>query len=170
MCHQASARRITHTLSVTVYHPKASDEYNHSGGSLSGSVEEMEEPVHLRAETYQDVHHSGKQESEGHHLLAGNPVCKEAVDEPGNTVDDSVKGQEETELGLAYSKFGLECRHRNAEVLPDEIEQHVPYHQQDEGPPLPVVVFLLGCLIHFSLAFDNILIQDRYVEIRICRG
>ena len=148
VCHEAAAWREPHSLGVTVYEPKASDERNHSHSGLALAVHEVEEAVHLWTESYEYIHECGEEQSRCHHLLAADAVGDEAVDEPRQTVDDAVQGQEKAEFDLADPQLGLQSRHRDAEVLPDEIEEGVADHQDDEGSPLPIVVLFLDRLIH----------------------
>ena len=82
MGHKATAGRKSHSLGVTVYEPKASDERDHSHSGLALAVHKVEQAVHLRAESYEYIHERGEEKSRGHHLLAADAVGDEAVDEP----------------------------------------------------------------------------------------
>ena len=82
VCHKAAAWRKSHSLGVTVYEPKASDECDHSHRGLALAVHKVEQAVHLRAESYEYIHERGEEKSRGHHLLAADTVGDEAVDEP----------------------------------------------------------------------------------------
>ena len=82
MGHKATAGRKSHSLGVTVYEPKASDESDHPHSGLALTVHEVEQAVHLRAESYEYIHERGEEKSRGHHLLAADTVGDEAVDEP----------------------------------------------------------------------------------------
>ena len=55
MRHKASAWRITHSLRVSVYKPETSDEDHKTCSSFSLRIEEIEDSVHLRAETDEDI-------------------------------------------------------------------------------------------------------------------
>ena len=157
--HEAAAWRVSHSLGITIYQPKTSDEYYKSGRGFAFSVQEIEDAVHLRAQSDEDIDHGGKQKSCRHHSLPADAVCQESVHETRYSVDDAVQCEEESELRFADAEFGFERRHRDAEVLSHEIEQCVAYHEDYQCPPLPVIV-LFDCLfVHVDDGYSLIEFQ-----------
>ena len=149
--HETAAGRITHSLGEAVDQPQGSDEIHQSDSGLTAGIHIMEQTVHLRAQTDDEVDDGGKQEPKTHYqFLRARSVGYEAVDETGHAIDYSVQSQEYSQLGLVKSEFGLQGRHGYAEILPYEIEQGVSDHQDDERTPLPIIVFLLDALVHIT--------------------
>ena len=164
MGHQAAARRIAHPLGKTVDKPQGTNEIHKTDSGFAAGVHIVEQPVHLGTQPDDEVHHRREQQTETHYeLFRAGPVGDEAIDEAGYSIDYSIEGQEYTKLGLVQSQLGLQRRHGDAEILPHEIEEGVPDHQDDQRPPLPIVVFLLDTLVHIhkysELPFSLITIQ-----------
>lgn len=135
-------------MDVTVYNPKGSDQIYKSHCRLSFRVQKVEYSVELRTEGNCEIDYCRYDESSGQKFPAAAAVSYEAVHKTGESIDDTIKGDECTELKLGDSQFLLHCRKCGTEILSEEVIKNVGNHQDDKGPPLPIVVLFSNLLIH----------------------
>ena len=156
MGQDAQAGRDTHSLEVAVQHPEGPDQVNESKGRLPFTVQHVEDLSQGGTEAYDQVDNGRKGEPGGHEFLLAEAVGQDAVDETGHAVDYAVGSHESPEFGLGDSQFCFHRRHCHAEILPHEIIQGICYHQGDNGPPLPIDIFLLLLLIHLVIVLSGV--------------
>ena len=73
----------------------------------------------------------------GHEDLGADLVHDEAVDEARQAVHDLAEADDDTETRVGDAVFGRQARHRDGEVFPDEVEDGVADHRDDDDAPLP---------------------------------
>ena len=72
-------------------------------------------------------------------------VAYDAVDQLGDTVDDTAGRYDGAELGLGNFRIDLlQQGYGKGEVLTHEVEHGVAYHRADDDSPLPVLEAVLG--------------------------
>ena len=82
------------------------------------------------------VDERAERESECHHLAGGIAVRDDSVQETSDTVDDSAAGQEGPELDLRDADLPEE-RHRDRQVLADDVVERIADHRDGQRLPLP---------------------------------
>ena len=87
-------------MQLTVKHPHGAYQINKSQSSLSFGIKQVQHSVQLRAETYEKIDSAGQEEAQGHNPLLTEAVNQKSVHKSGKTVDDTMKGQEYTQLSL----------------------------------------------------------------------
>ena len=89
-----------------------------------------------RREAEGDIDERTREESEAEHLLRIHPVADDAVDELGQSVDDSAPEEEVAEHRLRNAAVLLKPGHCEGEVLAHEVEERVADHRGEKHPPL----------------------------------
>ena len=145
MGHKAGTWRETHTMYISVHNPKRTDEIDESHSSFALHVEKIEQSVKLRTEGYGEIDGRRKDETSSKKQSSAASVSYETIYKSRKAVYYTIECQEDTKLQLCNSKLCLHGRKRCAEVLAEKIIEDVCDHQDDERPPLPIVV-LFPCL------------------------
>jgi hypothetical protein len=118
--HQPATRRETHALHPAVDHP-CDAEQQHRG-----------------AEAEEHVGAHRKQQARDHEIARVDAVRPHAVHESGNSIQQPVQHEEGAEMRLGDAKVLLHPRHRETQILTDEIIRRVAEHRRDERAKLPV--------------------------------
>src|SRR5262245_61963701 len=67
-------------------------------------------------------------------------------------VENTVKGEKRSELRFLDVEIGLQCRHRNAQILANKVKDRIANEARNQNAVLPVT----------ELSFDRYRIRNRY--------
>ena len=62
-----------------------------------------------------------------------------SANKAGPTVNNTVQGQKQPQLGLGYAECSLDARHGGIEILADKIIERITDHRHDDCAGLPVL-------------------------------
>lgn len=120
MSHQPRAGRHSHTLKPAVEHP------------------EDTQCQHRGAEPEQQVADAAENKSRHEEITCIAAVAPDAVEEFRKPVDQSVKCEEQPEVGFRDAHFLIEVGHGDAQILAHEIEERITEDAHRNGPEFPV--------------------------------
>ena len=158
MCHKAYTRRDSHTLKISVKNPQRTDQIYKTESGLSFRVKKCQHAVQLRAEADDEIDRTREQKSQRHDLSLAETVHQHSVDETRESVDDAVKGEEYTQLGLGDSEFRLHGRDGHSEILPYKIKKRIADEKYGNRAPFPVTI-LPDSVVHYAF-IDFRLVAD----------
>ena len=127
-----------HALEVAVDHPDHAHHPHERGGERKGAAGRGGySPRHPVAAPERKVDARADEKPDGHHLARAVAVREDAVREAREAVDDAVEREEGPELDLGDAELAAEKRHRQRQVLADDVVEGVAAHRHQQRLPLP---------------------------------
>ena len=131
------ARPHTHALKVAVGNPHKAHRPDkpHRRRAL-GDHRRRTASHNEIAQPEDDIHNGTNEKPKGHHLACAVAVGENPVCEPGDAVEKSARREEGSELHLRNADLPEE-RHRERQVLSDDVVEGIAPHRHKQCLPLP---------------------------------
>ena len=132
----------SHALKITVQQQNRTHDDRQRRNVLLPAGCSGDEHRHFITESESDIDQRTERKSQRHDLPGAYTVGDESINKAGQTVNNTVQGQKQPQLGLGYAECNLDARHGGIEILADKIIERITDHRHDDCAGLPVLEFL----------------------------